>query len=321
MLLIKTCRRLSVILAIATILLGTSVIVGWELNITSLIRYQANTIAMVMNTAACFIVMGGAVLLIMFQHYRIALACVIFTLILTSIIALQNIFGINFGIDQLIFQHYDQIGNAFAGRMAPNTTFCFITLAIALLSISPSKFFSPNYTLAGGLGTIIFCLAALFLSGYNSNIEDAYIWSALTPMAMNTALGFILLAGSIVALTWEKWLIFNVKIDKILPAILSVSIFITISALSLAIAGMQKVNNQSSNLALITFISGCFLSLILFVIMRLSFVARSAAIMARESLSLVRATLEATTEGIIVINNDKKIIDYNQNILENVGYK
>ena len=118
--------------------------------------------------------------------------------IVGAITLAQYIWEINTGLDELFIGHYIQVKTSHPGRMAPNTTLCFLLSGIALALIhkihKKIKTITTAITLET-LGTIVTGLGLVALAGYIFDLESTYGWGNLTRMAVHTAIGFIILGG------------------------------------------------------------------------------------------------------------------------------
>ncbi|MFB2934386.1 putative bifunctional diguanylate cyclase/phosphodiesterase [Aerosakkonemataceae cyanobacterium BLCC-F154] len=115
------------------------------------------------------------------------LSCLV--ILIGSLTLIQDIFQINLGIDQLVFQEVKAEGvPGVPGRMAPNSAVAFILLGAAIFFLN-KRF----YLLAQLLNIIGFLLGFLGLLGYLYGITEFYGIGANTAMALHTSLAFIFL--------------------------------------------------------------------------------------------------------------------------------
>ncbi len=272
---------------------------------------------MVMNVAVTFILASCTILALLNQVKNISQILASLILLIGILNLAEQIFNFNLVIDQFMFKHYNIMGHTSPGRMAPNSAFCFILSGIALLMSNCSTKHTTCVVLAGFLGAIVFSLGCLSLSGYLfSNVEQADAWGTLPPMAENTAIGFILLGMSQCAFIWNKCIQNRINIIRFVPIGISFCVLITMFLLALAIDQVQDSYGVEDNLPLITFIIGCILALIFGAIARIGLLAYLSESTINEAFSLLRATFEATADGIVVISADDKIVDCNKKFLQ-----
>lgn len=306
----------TVLLANMVILFSLSVLFGWYAHISELIRYEPGTIAMVFNTALCFIMFAVAIQFSYFKVPYIPYVLCSLILLICGMVAIEQIYDVQLGIDQLFFSHYDSLGNNYPGRMAPNTAFCFVHSTLTLWLIN-SKYNTKICLIAGGtLSALLFTLAIVFISGYLSDIQDAYQWGVMTPMATTTAFGFLLLSITLLSFTLNRSIIEEISIFRYLPSMFSICLVIATFILSIKIVQYEIANNNyTSSLSTITFLSGVFLAFMVGSLAYLVQVAMSSANTTRRALTVLQATLESTADGILVISTQGKIVAYNHKFL------
>ena len=210
--------------------IGVLVMVGWILGIELLKRIVPTLVAMNPVTAVCFILCGLALLCQRDgSDEKRALRAARWCAIVVVIVAISKFMTLGFhlptGVDQLLFS--SQLGDDITGqanRMAPNTALGFLLIGAALgfLKWRTRREFLPAQFLA--LGGAVASLLALI--GYAYGIKSLYGVGAYIPMALHTALTFLLLAGGILATQPERGLMQtltgsgtgNVTARRLLPA-------------------------------------------------------------------------------------------------------
>ncbi len=124
-----------------------------------------------------------------FLYSIIAMAFVVLLIGLLTLI--EYGFQVDFGIDQLLFQEkVDAVATTTPGRMAPNSAFNFLVLAVAqlLLCLPRPKFLASQFVTIGA-----FLLALLGFLGYLYGNAYFYMLDpSFTAMALHTAVAFIL---------------------------------------------------------------------------------------------------------------------------------
>jgi PAS domain S-box-containing protein len=195
----KVLLWLTLVLGLATFLLGLTVLIGWYTENVTLIQILPIFVPMQYNTALGFI-LSGAGLLALVNGNRTWLA--VFAGIVATIglaTFYQYIFDVDLGIDQLFMRHYITVQTSHPGRMAPNTAVCFSLVGIALFLLRlkiQSRLLAPVFSsMITGLGFIA-------LTGYFVGLESAYGWGSLTRMAVHTSLGFIILGQGLLFVCW-----------------------------------------------------------------------------------------------------------------------
>ncbi len=101
--------------------------------------------------------------------------------------------GWNLGIDELLVRDRDQAYNLFRGRMSPLSAAAFVALGCALAAMPSGKL--KMITTFGAVTAV--SIAAVPLLGYLWNAGELVTDSWLPPVALNTAVCFLLLGGGI----------------------------------------------------------------------------------------------------------------------------
>jgi signal transduction histidine kinase/DNA-binding response OmpR family regulator len=183
--------------ALAVILLGCGVLVGWISASETLKRLGTGMIAMNPATAVAFMLSGAALWILVFRRaeLRLTQAARVGALVMV-VIGLVRIcgylLGSDVGFDTLLFRAEVENDAAGPNRMAPNTAFNFMLAGCALfvLNVRTRRGCCP----AQYLGLITGTLAVLALIGYAYGVELFYGVASFIPMALHTAVGFLLLS-------------------------------------------------------------------------------------------------------------------------------
>lgn len=190
--------------AMLVICMGVLVIIGWQFDIEELKRIFFGLVAMNPLTAVCFI-MGGVALYLQtttLESFALRIINVLLPLLIVifSVLKLLSIvYGFNAGIDSFMFsEKLLQAEINYPNRMAPNTALCFLLSGVALAL--NTKYYKTTQIFS----LLAFLLAFLALIGYFYNAGNLYGFSLFIPMALNTAISFILLAVGILSINWDK---------------------------------------------------------------------------------------------------------------------
>jgi PAS domain S-box-containing protein len=188
--------RLTPAMAALVVLLGGLALVGWLAGIDLLSRGSIGGVAMNPVTALALILLGGAALLLATAAGRgltwLARAAAALVGLLGALKLAAWLSGIDFDFDRLLF-HDELAGN----EIAPNTALCLVLTAAALLlsNVESRSGGRPDQILA--LATILMALLAVV--GYGYGVTSLYGLTPYVPMALNTAVAFLLLGGGILA--------------------------------------------------------------------------------------------------------------------------
>ena len=176
------------------------VILAWYAHNATLIQIQPGWVPMQFNTALGFL-LGGLLLALPSatpRRFKLVLAAALVVLGATTLT--EYALGLDFGIDQLLFDHYITVLTAYPGRMAPNTAlgFTLFGASVGACLLYPDKI-EPR--IRAEAGSIVIALAMLTLAGYWMQFDLVILWGNATMMALHTALGFLLLGGGLVMST------------------------------------------------------------------------------------------------------------------------
>jgi PAS domain S-box-containing protein len=196
--LLFTLKNWSKYLSVTVIAFSCFVIIGWLFNVGFLKHPFPGFVGMNPVTAILFILSGITLYLLTLekigQHS-------IFTVVLPIIIMGSGLFifsgtVFNFDprIDNLLFTASlrEDLVNNFPNRMAPNTAFCFFLTGFSLLLIKNQNDRKKN--LAQLLAFAIFFIGLLSILGYLYKVDRFYGFLNYIPMAIHSAICFLLLS-------------------------------------------------------------------------------------------------------------------------------
>ena len=181
--------------------LGLVVIAGWILNKPSLIQINPKFVPMQFNTALCFFLCSLSALFFSLDKRAFSLAASFLVFLFSLMTLLQYFTNLNFGIDELFFDHYITVKSYHPGRMAPNTALCFMLYSVQFwLHCFPSL--KQKYLCIPV--TLVFSISAVAFFSYVSHIQTSPVWGKMTEMAIHTSSGFIILSVGFLAYFWEN---------------------------------------------------------------------------------------------------------------------
>ncbi len=196
-----TFPRLAAMLSASVGLTGLA---GWVLDIPLLksvlpgaVEMKANTaIGLVLSACALFILSGRPSQ----PQQRLAqtLGWVILTLGLATLS--QYLFGWQLGIDELLFRDTADAYNVISGRMSPYSAVAFAFMGFALTAL-PQRALRPLAQLAA---FIVIAIGAISILGYLWNASELVTDRWLPPVAVNTAVVFILLGTGLLGTRRES---------------------------------------------------------------------------------------------------------------------
>lgn len=186
--------------------LGLVVLFGWYTHTLVLLRLSPAFVAMAYNTALGFLLCGlglGAVTRADSRAARLlVLLCGGGAVALGLLTLSEYLFGVSFGLDELMMKAYVRSGVTAPGRMAFCTALCFSLTGAALL-LGRGRRFPLRPLLTAVFGSVVIGLGTIALSGYCTGIVQSYTWGQFTRMAVHTASGFLVLGVGAVAFAWR----------------------------------------------------------------------------------------------------------------------
>ncbi|MCW3072864.1 MAG: hypothetical protein JWO44_2754 [Bacteroidetes bacterium] len=199
-------------LAVSVIVVGCLVLLGWQFDIDVFKRPVQKLIAMNPLTAVLFIASGSSLLLMAkSKGQRSVPAMLLAVLILLAGLSVISgmIAGFDLQADTFLFHsklEQDIIGNT-ANRMAPNTAINFVLTGLILLFTSYRH--EKSQVPAQLLALVILFLGLLSLLGYIYKVDTFYSFRWHIPMAIHSALSFIILSLSILFFDPDKGIMRN----------------------------------------------------------------------------------------------------------------
>ncbi|MBX3698919.1 MAG: PAS domain S-box protein [Dokdonella sp.] len=198
-----TPDRFATAAAYFAIIIGSLVLIGWTLGVEWLKRVAPGLVAMNPMTAVLFMLLGTALLWSEqgrpAPRRRQAKWMAALVVALGGIKLWGTIAGWSSGIDTWLFAgQLSSDATSLPNRMAPNTAFDFVLLGLAILFIDQSlgRGHRPSEYLAAAAALV----ALIALLGYAYKIGPMSGLPRFIPMALHTALAFLLAALGVLAL-------------------------------------------------------------------------------------------------------------------------
>lgn len=190
--------RTIVLISLITIAASLVVMVGWIFNVPVLQQIIPGFVAMVFNTALCFVLFGAALLLTQygtgtFKNLAFFILSLAGTLI-GLVTLLQFLFHFNTGLDELFVTDREKLSAAhlYAGRMAFNASVNVSLFGLGLLMLRASK--KTFKLVAQWLFHGVTFLSAIALIGYLYGASLFYSLFYVSSMATHTAILFFILS-------------------------------------------------------------------------------------------------------------------------------
>lgn len=186
------------------IVIALVALAGWYTNNTVLFQVKTHYSPMQYNTAISFIFLGLSLLMI-YRFPYIAFFLVSLVLILSALTLCEYLFHISLGIDQLFMKSYVTVYTPYAGRMAPNTSLCFVLSSIAILCITKVIQFRYQIIFEMLLTSVVLVIALIAFIGYAANFPIEYGWGKLTGMGLLTVINFIITSICLLILNLQSF--------------------------------------------------------------------------------------------------------------------
>src|ERR1700761_3372406 len=193
-------RRLLVRGVVILVCIGAvASLMGWAFGIAALRSLIPGAVQMKVNTGLALLLSGVSLSILSGTPTRLAARSVA---LLTCIVAgigaaslAEYLFGWRLGIDELLIKDNADAYNAVPGRMSPMSAVAFIALSAALASM----LFSSLRGLTIAAASTVLAIGCLSILGYLWHAGEIITDRWLPPVALNSAVCFVLLAGAILS--------------------------------------------------------------------------------------------------------------------------
>jgi len=266
--------------------------------------------------AFCFYLTGISLVVLTLENkfsYSSLVASVI-VIFMTIYPAIESLFSITIPVYKMLFIHYMTEANF--EQISPNSALNFLLANVALIMMNTGRPHHYHVIWANFLGLIIFIAGSLFAIGYLIGMQQIYQRYDILAVGLNSAILFILFGISIIATAWYKSIKLHIDIIKTLP--FNVFICFTIGTVlywyvlhSLSIAA-----GSYSHVPEIMFAIGLAFTILITFTLYFAIASYETSQKRAKLLSLLNATLESTTDGIISINKKGEVLVYNTNFLK-----
>ncbi len=277
-----------------------------------------------------------------------------FVFFLSTLTSIQYLTGLDFRIDQLLIEDYIHPETNHPGRPAPNTALAFMSIGLAqfILSITPKRQNRLYTAIVEFIGFIIFAIGAHALGGHIQAVEKAYSWGTDTQMSVQTAVSNLLIGFSILSLSTRNSASSFAAIPLWIPALLCFlafqidlatppGIMTSIVYIPLVFCGLWYKNERS--IFIFAAISSIFMILCYFVfpieymtteilinrllmvgtiwlVATLIYQQKRTDYKLQRGEKYLRAIVDNTADGLIVINNKGIIRNFNKASERIFGY-
>ena len=197
--LVRSCRIAAFVLSALVFLAGSIVLAGWTFALPVLTTFGARGVAMNPLTAACFMLLGGALLLLLpgadpdtDRWTARALATVATA---AALVKLATLGSFN-GPDAWMFRASIDAAVPM-NRMAPNSALIMTMLGVSILMLDVEL---PRGTRPAPLLVLLAMpITLVVLVGFLFGVQELSGWGAYVPMSRGSAVGFAALGLAILA--------------------------------------------------------------------------------------------------------------------------
>jgi PAS domain S-box-containing protein len=184
---------------LAVVAVGCAVFAGWLVDSETLKSVSPRFSEMKANTAVGFVFAGVSLLLLQAGRRRMGGTLALFVVLLGVATLAEYVFGVRLGIDELLFKDVSRgPGTPSPGRMGANTAFNFTLAGLSLLLLDV-RWRRLRPTQAGAAIIALVALVALLGYAYGvPRLQTGYVTRNVVPMAVHTAIAFVVLAMGLV---------------------------------------------------------------------------------------------------------------------------
>ena len=309
-LLVSRFQSFSQAASVIVMAVGGLVLVGWAFDIPLLKSILPGWISMNPTTALAFIFSGLSLRLTRTGRIRyLGKGLAVIVALVGGLKLGEYLLGWNLGFDRVLFERQlGPVGPHPPNRMAPNTALNFLLLGLALLLLDKETRRGRRPTEYLALAAVMTALFAVI--GYAYGIKPFYGLLSYIPMALNTALAFLLLSLGLLFAHPERGLMAGITSDhaggallrRLLPVVIGVPIVI----------GWLRLLGQRAGWYDTEF--GVSLSVLSSVVLLGVLVWMSARVLDRKEIERKRAeerfrlAVEAAPNGMVMVNREGRIV-------------
>jgi PAS domain S-box-containing protein len=234
------------------ILIAVLGLLGYLPHLKVLGSISKNYVPMAPSTALCFIVIGGSVLYInSLRHLNGYFWFIIFLLSVMVIFGggklIEYIAGNEISFEQKILPDMGRLNKIPLGIMSPATGAAFFLDGIALFALLlNSSFFKRNIWLrhcASCIALLVVLVSFVFCLAYFYGSPLLYHQGPTVPMALTTALGFLVISMGIIAVAGKKVFPLNLLLNKSTKSLL-LRFILPLTTLSVFMGGAAALSSE-----------------------------------------------------------------------------
>jgi PAS domain S-box-containing protein len=317
-------KQPAVLLGWMVSLIGIAVLFGWAFDVQLLKTATPSITHTLANSAIAFVFAGSSLALTASNRMpRLAQALAVAVTVIAIVTLIEHIFSWNIGIDQLLV-HDDAVASTDApGRMRLVTTICFVLIGLSLTALCRDArrpyLFQAEPAFVAGVGL-------LTITGYAYGVTDASatkLTTWFTPMGLYTAITFMLLSVGVFLARPDVGVVARLRspgpggaiLRRLLVPVILLPIFGGIVRLRLQQANF--FDSEYGTALFTTFVVAAFVGAVWLTARSLDQIAAERS----EVLSRERAIFNSALDGLISIDSEGSVLDFNPVAEEMFGFK
>lgn len=321
----RVASLIIVLCGLLVLFLGFFTFLGYQPSLR-VIQLQNTHSSMVYDSALGFFIAGIGLIFSLFKNKFFTFIAGFVLLLIGLSNFVQYLFDQNWHLSESILSLFINLNDATSGKMEFITAILFSILGLAFWLMVKDKLDSKKSILIGGaIGVICLVFGLLHLFGYTfiPDTTTSERFNLLSLMPINTAIGFIVLGIGFIFFAIYRAKNKTYSFDKI-TAIYTAT---AVGCLSLifwrwAITQQYLENSPPESTGLLflkEIFFGIMLGMIVYFLQRNIFHIKNY----KRSNAIMKATLEATSEGIQVLNKNGEVVASNKKLLSmwNIPYK
>jgi PAS domain S-box-containing protein len=189
-----------------SVLLGVGMLIpliGWLLEIPGLIKLSGDSAPMRGNTVLSMLVIS-AVLVGLEIGYRKIVWLALFPVAIGILTLAQDLFALNFGIDDLFFRYFLPDGRINGARMTPPIASCLILAGISLATLLNSRTSQRKTLFLALVASAILSIGTATVLGYALKIDAVILWGFDSANSALSAWTMVILGAAILARAWRE---------------------------------------------------------------------------------------------------------------------
>ena len=306
-------------------LVGCLALLGWAVDVETLKSVSPSFTEMKANTAFTFVLAGASLLLWRRRRSSIAARALAGAVTAVGLLTLsEHIVGWNLGIDQLLFDDpASAVATPAPGRMGVNTAFCFTIAGLALLSLDLQR---PKVTFIQIGSVVVATVSFTAFLGYVFGVprlETGFVTKSVTPMALHTALTFMVLAAGLMLARPERGLVALARSDgaggDLIRRLLLPAVVVPVVLGFLRLEG-ERAGLYGTEEGVVLFATSVVIVLGVLIWATARSLERADA-KRRESDARKSAILDTAVDCVITIDHDGRILDFNPTAVATFGYE